>query len=62
MIAQYIYSYEQFEKTSFFLMNMIEYFSLNNEQESMGNLSQMIVEYSTQILRLYSTYLEEDVI
>ncbi len=32
MIAQYIYSYEQFEKTSMFLMNMIEYFSLNNEQ------------------------------
>jgi hypothetical protein len=28
----------------------------------MGNLSQMIVEYSTQILRLYSTYLEEEVI
>lgn len=28
----------------------------------MGNLSQMIVEYSTQILRLYSTYLEEDLI
>lgn len=26
----------------------------------MGNLSTLIVEYSTQILRLYSTYLEED--
>ena len=28
----------------------------------MGHLSQMIVEYSTQILRLYSTYLKEEVI
>jgi hypothetical protein len=28
----------------------------------MGDLSPMIVEYSTQILRLYSTYLDEEVI
>ncbi len=32
MIYQYIYSYDQFEKTAFFLMNMIEFFSLNNEE------------------------------
>lgn len=52
-------SFEDFDRISSFVMRVIDYFSKNNENEVCGNLSQMIIEYSTQVLRLYVNYLDE---